>query len=65
MRQTTFERLEVGDIVRHVGTHETFIITANYRTHITAVRTVEMTHPSEWGLVVKSRHETPGPQETA
>lgn len=46
------EKLDTGDIVRHVNCMEGYIVTSNYKSantpHITAVRTVDITKPDEW-----------------
>lgn len=60
MTRKTFQALEVGDIVRHTGTDLTYLVTGNYGDHVSAVRAVDMTHPNEWEVVIKSRLESPG-----
>lgn len=49
------EELTVGDLVRHVsGDGKAFVVTGNYRTHVTAVRTVDITNASEWVIVSRA-----------
>lgn len=48
-----FERLNVGDVVRGASSREAYIVTANYGRRVTAVRTVDMTNPSEWEVASK------------
>ena len=43
--------LKVGDIIRHVGGSEAYVVTAHYGARVTAVRTVDVTNPNEWVLV--------------
>lgn len=44
-------QLQTGDIIRHVSKtlgHESLVVTANYGDHVTAVRTQDVTNPTEW-----------------
>lgn len=49
----TFKNLVRGDIVRSKLDHRTFVVTGNYGDRVIAVTSVDMTHPSEWEVVVK------------
>lgn len=49
----TFKNLVRGDIVRSKLDHRTFVVTDNYGDRVIAVTSVDMTHPSEWDVVVK------------
>ena len=40
--------LAVGDIVRNKSASEAMVVTGNYGTHVTAVRTTDISNPSEW-----------------
>ena len=51
--------LERGDIVKHIGNSQTFVVTGNYGGRVTAVATVDITNLTEWELVLKSRDEKP------
>ncbi len=42
--------LQVGDIIRSRSSGQAYVITANYRDRIIAVRTVDVTNASEWVL---------------
>ena len=55
MTQQEFDSLEFGDVVQH-ATGQTWLVTGNYGTHVSAVRTVDMTHPDEWRLVYKAHY---------
>lgn len=55
MTQEQFDGLQRGDIVCNVMTPEThYIVTANYGDRVTAVKTVDVTYPSEWVLKIKA-----------
>ena len=43
--------LETGMVVRNKGSENAYIITANHLQHATAVRTIEITNPSEWEVL--------------
>lgn len=43
--------LKPGDIVRHVAGAESYVVTANYGDRVTAVRSVDITHPNEWQVL--------------
>ena len=45
--------LKPGMIIRHKGSSEGYIVTANYGNYAFAVRTMHVSNPSEW-LIVKS-----------
>lgn len=51
MDEKTFERLERGDMIKHIADHRVFVVTGNYGSRITAVTSVDLTNPSEWKLV--------------
>jgi len=49
-----FENLQAGDIVRGKFSAESYIVTANFKGRVTAVRTVDLTNPEEWELIQKA-----------
>lgn len=51
MTQEQMKQLQPGDIVKHAGSMERFMVTANYGVRATAVRTVDITNPDEWELI--------------
>jgi hypothetical protein len=57
MTKEEFENLEPGDLVRHVMSDQyssTYVVTSNYGgSHIIAVKTVDISDPNEWELVLK------------
>jgi len=53
MTKEEFSKLKEGHIVRGKLSGLAYIVTGNYGDHVTAVRTVELTRPSEWELVAK------------
>jgi hypothetical protein len=48
MTQDELQHLKRGDVVRHVQTDRTYVVTGNYGTHVTAVESVDITNPVEW-----------------
>ena len=48
MKQKKFYNLKTGDLVRHKSGGDVYVVTANYGSRITAVRTIDMTNPCEW-----------------
>jgi len=44
------KNLKVGDIIRSDATEQPYIVTANYGGRVTAVQTVDITHPEEWQI---------------
>lgn len=56
MTEKEFRGLQTGDIIRGITKKDLYIITANYGTHMTAVRVIDICHPSEWDLIFKSNH---------
>jgi hypothetical protein len=63
MTNEEFEKLNIGDIVKHDGLsslNDNYVVTANYGTRVVAVRTVDLTNPNEWNVVVKATHEVRG-----
>lgn len=58
MTNNEMQNLQVGDVVRMVsGSGMSFVITANYGTRVTAVRTVDITNPREWEIVMRCKSE--------
>lgn len=54
---TALSDLKTGDIIRHISKtlgHEALVVTANYGAHVTAVRTQDVTNPSEWMVLRRS-----------
>lgn len=54
MNQDDLKNLNVGDLVRHAAFHGVYVVTGNYGDRVTAVRTVDLTNPSEWEIVKKA-----------
>ena len=57
MRETTFNNLSTGDIIKHIRDSRRFIVTGNYGGRITAVATIDAINPSEWRLVKKIKYK--------
>ncbi len=53
MTPEEFKSLDTGDCVRNKDSVRSYIVMANYGERVTAARTVDITNPSEWDLVVK------------
>jgi hypothetical protein len=54
MTPEEFKNLNTGDIVRSKLSSEALVVTANYGSRVTAVRSADLTNPSEWELIQKS-----------
>lgn len=61
MTQEEFNALTTGDIVRIKNRAESWIVTGNYGSHVTVVRTLDATNPPEWDLIFKADHKPPPP----
>lgn len=59
MTQQEMKNLKLGDLIRNVPYGNCLVVTANFGDRTTAVRTADITNPSEWELVklVKSTKE--------
>ena len=51
MTPDEFKNLKRGDLVSHHRHREPYTVDENYGTHVTAMRTVNMTTPGEWKLI--------------
>lgn len=47
----SLEELQVGDIIRGYSRQLVFVVTANYGSRVTAVRSQDVTNPSEWEVL--------------
>lgn len=58
MTDEEFNSLAGGDFIRHKESTsgEYYTVLSNYGDRVTAVRTVDMTNPSEWDLINKVVH---------
>lgn len=50
MLRSELKHLTRGTVIHSDITNETYIVTGNYGSHVTAVKTVDVTNPSEWSL---------------
>lgn len=48
---TNLQDIPEGSIIRHKAGEFVYIVTANYGNRLTAVRTVDVTNPSEWEIL--------------
>jgi hypothetical protein len=46
-----FKNLKQGDIVRNTCSGNEYVVTSKYDEYVTAVKSVNMTHPEDWTLV--------------
>ena len=46
-----FSDLERGDMVRHTTSPESYVVSFNYGSRVTAVTTVDLTNPKEWEVL--------------
>ena len=51
MTEDQFRKLKRGDIVRNKGSADSYVVTSHYGDRVTAVRTADLTNPSEWLLI--------------
>lgn len=61
MTKKEMNSLKRGDIVRGRVSGISFVVTGNYGDRVTAVRSVDLTSPSEWDIVTLKRRETSWP----
>lgn len=54
MNKEEFKKLEMGDIIRHKLDVKSVVVTGNFGDRVTAVRTVDVTNPSEWDVIKKA-----------
>ena len=47
-RLVSLSQLQRGDIVRHRSSGDSMVVTANYGSRVTAVRTADITNTDEW-----------------
>jgi hypothetical protein len=59
---TEFEMrgLQIGDVVTHLASGPSFVVTGNYGTHVTAVRSVDIANAVEWVIKSKVASRVPG-----
>jgi len=57
MTEKELRNLQAGDIVRSKSGSEGYIITGSYGNRAIGVRTIDITNPSEWDLVIKVTSE--------
>ena len=57
MTKEQFNLLERGDIIESYS-GISYVVTAHYGDHVIAVRTVELTNPAEWMIVLKRNNQT-------
>ena len=53
-RLVSVSELQRGDIVRHRSSGDSMVVTANYGSRVTAVRTADITNTDEWVKVSAS-----------
>lgn len=56
MTKDDFQNLKPGDVVRHQSGGANYLVTATYGDRVTAVRTIDMTNPIEWVVVLTATH---------
>jgi len=57
MNKKELKNLKTGDIVRSKLNNISYMIHANYGNRCTAVKTVDITNPTEWNIVFKAIHK--------
>lgn len=51
MTQEEFKNLREGDIIQGQFQQEAYIVTGNYGSHVTVVRTLDITNYYEWQVI--------------
>ena len=59
MTPKQFMELKTGDIIRHKIESDSLVVTGCYGSHVTAVRTQDVSNPSEWDLILQANHQEP------
>jgi hypothetical protein len=59
MTEDQLGMLRIGDIIRHKDSGDALVVTGNYGGRVTAVRTYDVTNPSEWDIVGLHRMASP------
>lgn len=62
MNSVQLKKLKKGDIVRHLGTGDSYVVDANYGDFVTGMRTVNISNPSEWMLFTPGQGEIQKPE---
>jgi len=62
MTDNELKNLNTGDIIRHLSSGDSLVVTGNNGDTATAVRTCEITNPIEWQLI--SKHHLNDKKET-
>jgi hypothetical protein len=57
MTEDQFKNLQRGDIVRHVTSPDSVVVTGNFGNRVSAIRAYDLTNPNEWRLIGKANHE--------
>ena len=57
MTKEDFQKLNIGDIVRHRNSGSSVIITANYKDYVIGVKTYHLTNFDEWLLISKANYK--------
>jgi hypothetical protein len=60
MKIEHLKKLQEGDKIRHRSDPTNlYTVTGNYGDHVTAVKTVDVTNPSEWEIVGQAAYRLP------
>jgi len=60
MTPEQFNRLERGDLVRHVGHGDAWVVDGRYGDCVVIVRTMRIVNPDEWDCVGRANYENAG-----
>lgn len=63
MTSADLSNLHPGDIIHPIGSPDAYIVVANHGTSVTVVRTVEVTDPYAWDVVLKVAAWVPVPSK--
>jgi len=60
MKIEHIKELKEGDKIHHVSDRDIlYTVTGNYGDHVTAVKTIDVTNPSEWEIVAQAAYRLP------
>jgi hypothetical protein len=60
MTREEMRNLKPGQLIRHKHASEAVVVTANYGTRLTAVRTYDVLNPKEWDVITQLADSTGG-----
>ncbi len=56
MNEKELDQLEPGDVIRNKGSSRSYVVLDNYGKRLIAIRTICISNPGEWDLILKAKH---------